>query len=240
MDNAAISIIALVLVFAILIFFAVWGYHKGFLRHILTTMSFVITIVIAGVLAPRVSTLLQDSSIGQNTKESIGGYVTQTMGSPIIESSKEIQDQIIDNLPLPSTLQKDLAENNTAEEYVELQVNGFTDYLSTRLSGMVINIVTYLILLAAVYILIRVLLRLFKVLNHVPLIGGINRLLGGLVGLLEGFLVIWVLCLIIMALAGTDFGRKVLEVIHENDVLTFIYDHNGILIGANALFHTFL
>ena len=240
MDNSTIAIIALLAVFAILVFFAIWGYHQGFLRHVLTTMSFVITIVVAGLLAPTFSHIIRDSGIGKSIEEGIGNYVTQTVSSPIIESSKNVQEKVIESLPLPAAVQEDLSKNNTTEEYVELKVNSFSDYLSTRLSGMAINIVTYLILMLALFILIRVLLFIFKVINRIPLIGGLNRLLGGLIGLVEGLIVIWLVCLIIMALGGTEFGSKALEVIHENDILTYLYDHNGIILGANALFHTFL
>ena len=238
-DNTA-SVIATVIAAAILLFFLIWGYKKGFLRLILTTMTFVITIALASILVPYVSHFIADSFIGKSIDDTVDKFIETNVDTMSNKFSKELQDQVIDKLPLPSFVTKDLKEKNTADEYFQMKAKGFGDYLGTRLSSFAVNAVTYLILLVVIYLVIRIVLRIFQVLNRIPIIGGFNRLLGAIVGLAEGLLLIWVACLLVMVLADTPFGKDCLEVIEHNKFLKLLYDNNGIIIGANALFHTFL
>ena len=240
MEGSTASTIALVAVIGILVFFLIFGFRKGFLRLVLTTLAFIVTVVLAGALTPVCSHFIRDSFIGKSVTQEIDKFVKDSITSQVTETSKDLQEKVIEQLPLPEVVQKELLKNNTAEGYFEIKAKGFSGYLSTKLSDLGINIITYLLLMIVIYLVIRIVLRILQVLNSIPVIGGINRLLGAIIGLAEGLLLIWVVCLIIMALSGTDFGKQALEVINGNEVLKFIYNHNGIIIGANQLFHTFL
>lgn len=234
------STIATIIVCAILLFFAIWGYLRGFFRIILTTMAFVLTIVVAGVLAPHCSSLIQKSFIGKDIEKNISAFIDKNIGTVLDDKTKELQEEVINKLPIPQFIQKEFIKDNTKEGYAEREVRTFSDYLETRLSSLAINMVTYLILLVAIYIAIRIVMGIFKVISKVPVIGGINRFFGLIVGLAEGLLIIWLACLVIMIFANTKFGMQAMEVIQQSPVLKFLYDNNGIVLGANLLFKSFL
>ena len=137
-------------------------------------------------------------------------------------------------------MREDISEKNTVGEYIELQVNNFTGYLQNRLTGIAVNIISYVILLVLIYIVIRILLGLSRAINRMPIIGGVNKIAGAILGLAEGLLIIWCLGLIVMMISGTSFGMKAISVINDNAFLSFLYDKNGIVLGVNALFHSFL
>lgn len=234
------SWIVMIIVIAILVFFMIWGFYRGFLRIILTTMALVVTIVLAGVLAPYVSGFLQNSFVGTGIDKRIGTYLEEHIDEPIVNRVETAQEAVIEKLPLPKFMREDISDKNTPGEYIVLQVNNFTDYLRTRLTSIAVSIIAFVLLLILIYILIRILLRLSKVISRIPIIGGINRLFGGIVGLAEGLLVIWCIGLIVMMLSSTPFGMKAVEVINSNAFLKFLYDKNGIVLGINALFRVFL
>lgn len=234
------SIVITIIVVAFLLFFLFWGIHRGFLRILLTTMALVVTVAAAGLLVPWFSGVIEKTVIGEKIESTITIYVNKTIKNPAVNSAQEVQDTVIDNLPLPKFIKTDFNKNNTPSEYIELKVTSFTDYLKNRLSTLVLNIVAYIILMILIYFLIRILLAISKAVSKVPVIGGINRVLGAVFGLIEGLLILWCLALVLMLLSGTPFGQGAMELINYNAFLKFIYDNNGILFAVNLLSHSIL
>ena len=234
------SLIATIVVIAFLIFFVIYGYIRGFLKIILTTMALVVTIVAAGLLAPTVAGWLETTFVGKNIDQRIGSYLEKTIDSPVINNVEKAQNAVIEKLPLPKYMREDIREKNTAGEYVALKVTNFTGYLKTRLVKSLVKVIACVLLLVLIYVIIRILLRISGAINRIPIVGGINRLFGAIVGLFEGLLILWCLCLIITMFASTKFGIQVVDVINSSKVLKYIYDHNGIAIGINALTRSLL
>lgn len=234
------SILATIVVVAILLFFLIWGFHRGFIRILLTTMTLIVTIAVAGVLAPHCTGLIEKSFIGKSVDKTITSYLEEKLNNPLINSMETAQEMVISELPLPQFMKDDISEKNTPEGYVSLKVNDFTEYLRTRLVGIADSLIAYGILMILIYLLLRILLAISKLINKVPVVGGVNRVLGGVFGLVEGLLVIWCICLLIMMLSGTKTGMQAMEVIESNAFLKFLYEKNGILYGVNALFKAFL
>lgn len=94
------------------------------------------------------------------------------------------------------------------------------------LSQFSIKIVAFFILAILIYVIIRIVLSLAHVITKIPIVKGINRVFGGLVGIIEALLVIWIACMIIQSLAYTPFGVQALNVIKQSAVLSFFYDNN--------------
>ncbi len=234
------SLIATIVVAAILIFFLIWGFHRGFLRILLTTLALVVTVVLAGILTPYISSFLEGSFIGKAIDKKFGTYIEEYVDNPLVNQVSEAQELVIEKLPLPKFIRKDISEKNTSAEYVEMKVSKFSDYLKARLVNLVLAAIAFIILIILIYLIIRILMKLSRVISKIPIIGGVNRILGAILGLAEGLLVIWLLCLVVMMLSGTKFGMSAVDVINGNAFLKFLYDNNGIVWGVNALFKSFM
>lgn len=232
------SWIVTIIVAAFLIFFIVLGFHKGFLRIILSTMTLVVTMVVAGLVLPWFSGVIETSFIGKAVDRRIDSYISKNIDTTLVNGASEMQDAVISSLPLPSFIRDDIKEKNTNEDYFRFRVIDFTGYLKTRIAKIAYNIIAYLILVIVIFILFRLLTRLSGAINKIPVVGGFNRFFGGVFGLLEGLLVLWLICLLLMLFSGTAFGAKALEVINGNPFLKFIFDNNGIVMGINALMKT--
>lgn len=235
-----VSLIVTIIVIAILVCFLIRGVLKGFLYVALSTASLVVTLIIAGLLVPWFSGVIESSFIGKGVESQISAYLDQNLNDPLVNSVGSIQESVIGNLPLPQNMREDISEKNTTDEYVELQVGSFTEYLKVRLVKIANRVIAYVILSILLFILIRILLSFSKAIRKIPIVGGINAFFGGVVGLLEGLLILWCLCLLIMMFSGTSFGVKAVEVINGSKFLKFIYDNNGILLAAQFLFRSML
>ena len=58
------------------------------------------------------------------------------------------------------------------------------------------------------------------------LINGVNKMLGAGIGLVEGILVLWVVCIALTAIGGTEVGADIFAAIASNPILSFIYNNN--------------
>ena len=231
-----VSLIVTIIVLALLVFLMINGLRRGFLRILLTTFSLVITLVLAAVLLKPVSTFIQDkTSIGTSIEEKVGDFVDSKLEGVVNTN----EDEIIDSLPIPSFLKKNLHENNTVTKYKEQGVSSFREYAVKNITTIAVKAITYLALMIIIFLLLRLLLMLTKFINKVPVIGGINRILGAVLGLIEGLIIIWALCLLVMAFSGSDFGATCMKVINDSVVLKFIYDNNLFTLITGSIFKVF-
>lgn len=87
-------------------------------------------------------------------------------------------------------------------------------------------ILLFLLVFIMLVQLIKVLLKTVKFLAKLPLINGVNKLLGTLLGIAEGVVVVW-MCFILISKYNV-FGQSIamLEMIKENKFTDFLYDSN--------------
>jgi len=148
----------------------------------------------------------------------------------------EQEQSFIDSLALPEFIKKNIRLYNTLEKYRDLGVKTFEDYISTQLTTVIIRAIAFIILAILIYLFLRIIFQILKVIQKLPILKGINRLLGGIIGLAEGLLIIWAVCIFIMIFSGSAFGTSCMSVIRASKVLAFIYDHNLLASAIHMVF----
>jgi len=236
MDAALIASIA---VAVFLVIFIVIGFYRGFLRVVLSILSIVLTIILTGVFAGPLADYAENSTaIGERLRQRIEEYVNDKM-SAMVGNVEEIEDQFIDSLPVTESMKTQLRDNYSAAYRINGETVSFARSIASVLTTMIIKLLSYVILFIVISLILRLILRLSNLINHIPVIGGINRIAGALFGFAEGVIFLWTICMIIMILSGTDFGAACEKVIDSSKFLTFIYEHNylmNIINSATGLF----
>ena len=69
-------------------------------------------------------------------------------------------------------------------------------------------------------------IRALNIVNKLPVIGGVNRLAGGIAGLGIGLAIVWVFFIIITLAYSTKLGSACLANIEANEFLKKLYDGN--------------
>ncbi len=95
---------------------------------------------------------------------------------------------------------------------------------------------SFILLTVIILILVKVIKTLTKFINKIPIIGGINKLLGLLLGILQALIILWIISIAVMIFSGTEGGSYILTVIQGNAFLNLIYDNNLLLMLAAAVF----
>ena len=138
-------------------------------------------------------------------------------------------------MKLPDAVTNKLFDTNKIADQI-LEGSGAYDVVAGRATDLVMRVISFVLVLLIAVISFHLLSVVLKVVEKLPLIGGINRLLGLFAGLVKGILIIW-LAFAIIAMAGTtDIGIALISYIYESPLLIWVYENNFVL----TLLMTFL
>lgn len=213
----------LIAVIILLAVYAIRGRQEGFIKTVFSIFSILIALVLTYQVQPYVSKALQHN-------EKIVSYVEEKVDRSIElkKKGKGITEQrtAIEELSLPGALKKSLIENNNTEVYKALVVDKFEDYISSYLALIIINALSFVLVFLIIYIALFVLSRMLDIISHLPIINGLNKTAGLLVGLLRGLIVIWILCIILTIFSSTKTSQMLFGYINDSYILSIIYDNN--------------
>lgn len=150
----------------------------------------------------------------------------------IIENAdipRDIQVAAIERADLPDVFKSLLSTNNNTEIYSELGVETFAQYVGHYLAKLIINIVAFLCTFILVTIVLRAIVFALDVISNLPVLGFVNRIAGGGIGIVCSLVVVWVLFIIITLLYTTSFGKEAYNAIQGNGILAAIYENNPIM-----------
>ena len=133
---------------------------------------------------------------------------------------RDLQVAAIEKADLPAVFKTQLSTNNNSEIYSQL---------GEFLSKLIIHIIAFLGTFLIVTIILRAIVFALDIVAELPVLGFINRLAGGVVGLGCALIIVWVAFIIITMLYMTSIGKEAYELIQNNDIIKMIYDYNPIM-----------
>ena len=199
-----------------------YGHYRGFLRQCVSI----------GALVIRFATPYVTSFLKENTQVRQAVAEMMVKASGLEEYQAEQQDTpafqriAIENLKLPQSMKDALIENNNSEVYNLLGVDHFIEYVSAYLAGILINASVSVLMFLLTFLLIQLLVRWLDLLARLPIISGLNKIAGALLGLAHGLLLLWVACLLLDLFSATPLGSVLMEQVEESSWLTFLYQYN--------------
>lgn len=100
-----------------------------------------------------------------------------------------------------------------------------SSYMKKEVMQMVVAVILLLVL-CIVHRIIRLIFFSAKMVSHLPVVHGVDRLLGGVVGVLEAVLIVWVMFSLVMSFGMGVPGQQILLSVKESPILTWLYEHN--------------
>lgn len=217
-----------VIIFLLIMYW--FGYSKGFIRIVLsfaiTIIAFVLSILLAG---PFESFVKNSTPVYDKINKQMTEYVSEYVPKEMDVASEELQKEAIRALKLPTAIQSRLIDKNNIDEKLAMGTESFSDYLAVSLTDTLVEAFSVIILFICIKLILRIIVSLIDLISKLPLIHGLNKSLGGLIGLAEGILIIWVACILLTAMSGTGIGQQIFSAISTNKILSFIYNNNLLL-----------
>ena len=227
--NGLSIVVAIIFIFCIF-----WGYRKGFIKIVASLAATIATILLVSFLTPYVSNMILkvipiEETMQEKCIEILLPEAKETEEFVVpeeVETSRDTQISLIENAELPEMFRQLLLENNNEEIYASLGVAKFTEYVGSYLARVIANIISFLLTLVVVTIVVRTITYTLGIIGNLPVIGGLNRLAGGVLGIGTGLIVVWILFIVITLLYNTAIGTLCFEYIAEDKFLTELYNNN--------------
>ncbi|MDD3173860.1 MAG: CvpA family protein [Herbinix sp.] len=216
----------LIVVLAILVVNSLIGMKVGMIKTIFSLFSMVIALGLTIWISPHVNDFMRGN-------DKLCNYISTKVEKvlPLIEEKADKNDQVslIEGLSLPQSLKNSLIENNNAEVYKELSVNGFNGYISSYLMGIIINALAFSVTFITILILLWVISIALDIISMLPLLKQINKTAGLLAGLVHGLVVVWLFFIVLTVFQSSELGQKAMAMISEDQILSLIYNNNFLL-----------
>jgi len=214
---------------AVLILFTYFifrGYRKGFLRIAVYFAGMIIILVSVRKLSPKVSEyLIENTSTYVQIKEKISDTLEEK-NSVFDNTVEENQKLTIDSYDMPELLKTKLLVNNTTEVYKKFLVSMFEDYVSSYLAKVAVNALAFVGMFVTFWIAFRIVLMLCNIISKIPIIKGINKLAGALLGLIEALLITWIFFFIVIVFMGDGLGNKLIIMVNQSQFLQTLFNSN--------------
>lgn len=162
----------------------------------------------------------------QYIQQYFGAEEGGVQGSGTGQLTKIEQTELIEHLPIPEALRDLLLDYNNDEGYRSLGVTGFADYLVHFLATVILNVIAFVAAVILVQILLHLVIGALDILAHIPLIGGLNRLLGLILGLVQALFFLWLFFLILSMTSATQWGLQLMDMVQSSQTLSALYDSN--------------
>lgn len=216
----------LIIVIATLVFYSLRGRRKGFIKTVFTIFSTIISILLTMWLVPYVSKVVQSN-------DDIVNYVSENISSKLIsdnvENNRSDEIKYIEKLPLPSIIKSRLIENNTNDVYDALLTNNFQGYINRMITLLILNFFVFLILCFIIKIGLYIISNVLNLISYLPIINGLNRIAGTLVGFLHGIIIVWIGFIVVTVFSSSTLASNLFNQINESRILSCIYNNNLIL-----------
>lgn len=228
--NKLLLVVATVFLISVIV-----GYVRGFLKIALSLAITVASIFLVLAITPHISGWLQEhTSIGDSVQSKIMEMIDLPEGVTedqiwSAEPPREQQISLIEGAGLPKVIQDMLLENNNSEAYEELGVTSFAGYIGAYITKLIADIIAFLIAWIAVTIIARVLMGVIGIIGKIPVVGGVNKIVGAVAGLAIGLFIVWILFILVTLLYSTPIGQACMQDIEASQILKKLYDGNVLM-----------
>ena len=206
------------------------GYRKGFIRIVLSVAMTLVSFILAMLLSKPCEDFIKNNThIYDKINTQMEEYISKHIKEEVNFKSEQLQGEAIKELKLPKTIQDRLISDNNPDVKLNLGADTFTEYLAKSLTDMLIESRSVIVLFVLLKVILRIVVMVLDIVSKLPVINGLNKSLGGAVGIVEGILIIWGACIFLTAASGTEIGQKIFSAISSNKVLSFIYNKNVLL-----------
>jgi len=210
-----------VAIIALIVLFAIIGFHKGFFKSVISMISTVVVIIVSIVFASPLANLfnkIYDFTgliAGKLCKAiaSMGTFYSQTIPEGV--SGKDI----VNNIPASTNgfLKKLMSYVLNPLEASEIQGATVADIVSGAFASIIMIIISGIILFIAIKIVLALASRLFDNITRNRVFGATNKLLGLVFGGVKGFIIVIVFTIILTFMTVVPFiNTKLSPIIQDN------------------------
>ena len=215
----------LIVIAVLLVGNALWGYTTGFMKVVLSLVSWVAVLIIVYIGTPIMADILKaNTPIETVMEENFTKVINDAIASAQLEDvAAALPHDVREMLEVSGLLEglngSDVLPSDTAEKI--LASTGIVGSVISLLSACIVAVVARIALLIAEFVL--------GIAAKLPLIGSMDKLLGLGFGAAKGLIWCWLVLAVIGILTLTGTNTDLIVLVHESEPLTWLYDNNIIM-----------
>ncbi len=188
------------------------AYKKGFVSTVISLIGLLLALVFASYLGFMAADYIYDDVVGDKISQNIIDDFKANSGDDINDAlPKYVSNYFKNSNEKSGGIFSDGFDGKSAHSAVKMAIK-------TPVTAL-ITVVAFLILFVLFLLLFRWIAKLAGIINKIPVIGKLNSLLGGLLGIAKALLIIYLLCFL--------FSRYIM--LSQNKLIT-VDDLNGSVI----------
>lgn len=213
----------LIITLAIIVICAFIGLKRGLITTLFSTCSLLAAIVLSVIFSPVLSGYLQSN-------DKVMGYFTEKVAD-VLQLEELVQqttdnETLLEGVNLPDNVKQQISEKLNIQDSLNSAAADATATISTYVANMIIYALSYVVVFIVAWLAIFIVGKLLNLLAKLPGLMQVNKLAGFAVGAAQGILIIWILCIIITIMSGTQAGQTAYAYINDSSLLSFIYNNN--------------
>lgn len=225
--------IALLIIAVVIIAIAA---KKGFAATLVDTFSMVISVLAAYKTSPIVAQYAYDSFIKSILEKRFSNALSEVSSSVGVT---EKVNAMLETIPqgflnfakaigvnVDSAINSISSSASTNEQLVEAAV----EKIAQNIVVTITQVIVFLIIFVVASILLSLLSKLFKKINDIPVVGTMNIVLGGVLGLVNALVLIFVACSVFYLIVqmNTD-NSQVVQEIQASRIYNIVTEYNPIV-----------
>lgn len=205
MQNFLMSNLIFILVILFLVFGLISGFQMGFLKKLFSFGSIIISIFCTKTFTPEVVKIVKDYT---NIQASLSDNLNKTFN----------ETSILDKM--------DLSKIQNVIDIGSMNIS-IKEYVSTNLSNLLLNVLCGIAVFLITMFILKIIIKFLDIVDIIPIVGQINKLLGGALGVLQSLLLIWIVFAVLKFLSVMPPVKDVITNNIENTFfLNYIYENN--------------
>ncbi len=204
------SIIIDVIMILVILLMTYLAAKRGFVKTVISLVGFVIAAFVANFLAAQLAQLVYDSFISADVSSKIATTILEAGG---ITAGIAGVKELVTGLPIPFTDMGVVAGQidsmgSSLSSDVNVAAEQIADSVVAPIATPLIQALLFIVFFIVLGILVSIVARIIsRGINMVPIVGGINKFLGAIVGVAQGLILVFLIAMVInLALQGSgDF-----------------------------------
>lgn len=221
----------LIVVLAIILVSAIRGAVKGFLRLLFSLAAVVILIWLVAFATPHISGFIQThTAIGTKVAEYFSEKIELSMEGAM-DSAVANQEQSLEatGIQLPNVLHQLVFETGVEKVEETVSQSGIYQQMGDQIAGVVLAVISFVIALILALVIVAIIGKITDLANKIPVLGGVNRFVGFFAGGFLGFVIVWLVFMVVGVMSGTQLAQLILTQIQDNVFLSALYNDNLLL-----------
>ena len=191
--------------FVILAVFSFYrGYVKGMIKMIISFASVIIAVILTRIFTPMVAETIKNVT---NIESTLTSNIYKMM----------INTNLYDKVNIPWV--KDALDTGNLEESIK-------NTLCTGIANAIINLVCGIAVFIVVLIVIKLIINILDVVNFIPVVGQLNKIFGGVLGVFETILILWLVFAILKVLGNIPEIKVIDDNISSAYIVGTLYNNN--------------